>query len=82
MKPLYDKIQLDMNKKHVIELTTAELLHVIAAYGESSKASRAVELSDLNVFTQDFQGIIAPNTYDKLLGYGYSANIIREEFLG
>ncbi|EAC3248244.1 hypothetical protein ACR88_00940 [Listeria monocytogenes] len=81
MKPLYDKIQLDMNKKHVIELTTAELIRIIAAYGASNDASMAENLSDTDVFTRAFHLVKTPNLYNELLEYGYSENIIREEFL-
>ncbi|EIX7078160.1 hypothetical protein RKK46_002224 [Listeria innocua] len=81
MKPLYDKIQLDMNKKHVIELTTAELIRIIAAYGESNNASMEAHLSDTDVFTRSFHWVKTPNLYNDLLEYGYLENIIREEFL-
>ncbi|MBF2350075.1 hypothetical protein IA935_12465 [Listeria marthii] len=81
MKPLYNKIPLDMDKKHVIELTTAELIHIIAAYGASSRASMEECLSDPDVYTRDFHYVKTPNLYDELLEYGCSENIIREEFL-
>ncbi|EAF5856778.1 hypothetical protein AL430_00290 [Listeria monocytogenes] len=81
MKPLYDKIQLDINKKHVIELTTAELIRIIAAYGESNNASMEEHLSDTDVFTRSFHWVKTPNLYNDLLEYGYLENIIREEFL-
>ncbi|HBI6051857.1 TPA: hypothetical protein K8E03_001764 [Listeria monocytogenes] len=70
-----------MDKKHVIELTTAELIHIIAAYGAFSRASMEECLSDTDVYTRDFHYAKNPNLYAELLEYGFSENIIREEFL-
>ncbi|MCD2225505.1 hypothetical protein LAX75_12860 [Listeria cossartiae] len=81
MKPLYNKIPLDMDKKHVIELTTGELIHIIAAYGATRCASIEECLSDTDVYTRDFHYVKAPNLYAELLEFGCSENIIREEFL-
>lgn len=72
---------IDLQKKHLIEFTNAELATILSAFGSNNDIKIEDALSDLDIYSVDLSAHDKSEVlYDDLIELLKKENIVREDF--
>lgn len=71
----------DLQKKHLIEVTNAELATILSAFGSNNDMKIETDLGDLDIYTMDLSTYsTSDELYDDILELLKKENIVREDW--
>ncbi|EAC2738449.1 hypothetical protein E1Z16_10865 [Listeria monocytogenes] len=71
----------DLQKKHLIEVTNAELATILSAFGSNTDMNIEETLGDLDVYTMDLSTYsTSDELYDDILELLKKENIVQEDW--
>lgn len=72
---------IDLQKKHLIEVTNAELATILSAFGSTSDMKIETDLGDLEIYTMDLSAhSTSDELYDDILELLKNENIVQEDW--